>query len=479
MRCLINCVDIESTWMKEVMPGLFPHYLRIVNKPLLEYFIDFCALNKIVDIRIVKSDPTSEMENYFRSGPQKGLNLSYVMGRANDSLKKVILKNSNFCSDTDLLVIDGLFFLNYHKDKIDPSVLERTEPASMFGGAKEDIYFIPKNRKFSKIDFANSQRIFTDLDITRIDSVQDYYNLSMRIIQKDQNNYFLPGYNNKPGEFIGRNVVFNSHKSVFEKPFMIGNDVQFYEDCHILENSIIGNHVIIDAHSSTKDCIIYDQTYLGSYLEIEKKIIYKNNLIDGISGDYIEITDQFFVSKINKVLENEFFKFTQKFLALLGLIFGFIPFVLGIILNPLAKISFKKFEYYRDLNGNKITLNRALVDKPNFLSYWFFRFSLDKYLLLGKVLSGKLNLVGNYPLISNSYGKLIWEQLDNYHPAVISYPESQITNVSDNNFILHEIYYNHHSSIGLMFRIIYIFCLNRMFSIRTYFENGFFSSQGI
>jgi hypothetical protein len=470
---------MESTWMKDIMPGLFPHYLRIVNKPLLEYFIDFCALNKIVDIRIVKSDPTSEMENYFNTGPQKGFNLSYVMGRANDSLGKVVLKNSNFCSDTDLLIINGLFFLNYHKDKIDPSVLERTEPASMYGGAKEDIYFIPKNRKFSEIDFANSQRFFPDLDITKLESVQDYYNLSMRILKENQDDYFLPGYNNKPGEFIGRNVTFNSHRSVFKKPFMIGNDVQFYEDCHILENSIIGNHVIIDAHSTTKDCIIYDQTYLGSCLEIEKKIIYRNHLIDGISGEYINIIDQFFVSKINKILENELFKFTQKILALLGLIIGFIPFIIGMLLKPLSKIMFDKTEYFHDINGNTITMKRAYVEKPNIISHWFFRFALDKYLLLGKVFSGKLALVGNYPLISNSYGKLIWEQLDNYHPAVISYPEAQIANVFDNNFILHEIYYNHHSSLGLIFKIIYIFCLNRMFSIREYFENGFFSKKGL
>ena len=479
MRCLINCVDLEKSWLQEVMPGLYPHFLRILNKPLLEYFIDFCALNKIADIRIVKNDPTAEMEHYFSTGPQKGLNLSYVMGKSGDSLKKVILKNSQFCQDTDLLIIDGLFFLNYHKDQIDVNQIRSESAASMCGGAKEDIYFIPQGVKYQNLDFANSKRILSDLSITKLASVQDYYQLCMSIISDKYENYFLPGYNDKCCEFLGKNVVFNAHRSKFEKPFMIGNDVQLHDNCHIMENSIIGNHVIIDSHTTTKNSIIYDQTYLGSNLEIENKIIYKNHLIDAKSGDFIKIADKFFISKINLVLENSFFRIVQKIFALLGLILGFIPFILSILFKPLSKILFCKEEFYHNSEGGEIKLIQVKIKKANFLNRCFYRFSLDKYLLLSKVLSGKLSLVGNCALPANSYGKLVWEQLDSYHPAVISYPEVYATNFMESDFPLHEIYYNHHISFSLMLRIIFLFGFNRIFSVRRYYDNGFFRNKGV
>ncbi|MFO7895643.1 MAG: hypothetical protein R6U84_01740 [Candidatus Cloacimonadales bacterium] len=475
MKCLINCVDAESSWLKDVMPGLFPHFLRILNKPLLEYFIDFCALNGIAEIRIVKSDPTAEMEHYFSSGPQKGLNISYVMGKAGDTLSKVLLKNSGFCQADDLLIIDGLFFLNYHKDQLDSAYLPLSEAASMRGGAAEDIYFVPAGSKFSEIDFLAEDNLFPQLSISALDSVQDYYQINQRILTQQPDNYFLPGYSNKSGEFIGKNVAFNAHHSNFEKPFMIGNDVQMYDNCQILANSVIGNNVIIDTSTTVSGSIVYDQTYLGSNLEINNKIVYKNYLIDAASGEHLQIADKFFISKINRVLENSLYRFIQKILAFLGLILGLIPYALGLALVPISKINFSQSEFYQDLNGNKFSLPLVTIKKSKFCNRWFIRFSLDKYPLLLQVLSGKLALVGNRPIPADSYGRIFLDKLDNYHPAVISYSEVYASNFDDGNFLLHEIFYNYNSSIRLMLKIIFLFSFNRLFSVRKYFQNGFFS----
>lgn len=475
MKCLINCVDVESNWLKDVMPGLFPHFLRILNKPLLEYFIDFCALNGIVDIRIVKSDPTAEMENYFSSGPQKGLNISYVMGKAGDSLQKVTLKSSHFCQDDDLLIIDGFFFLNYHKDKIDPNYLPLSEAACFAGGAAEDIYFIPRGSKFGEIDFSATRKLFPDLTISDLSSVQAYYQLNQNILTQQQDNYFLPGYSNQAGEFIGKNVAFNAHHSNFEKPFMIGNDVQMHENCQILASSVIGNNVIIDSSTTVSGSIVYDQTYLGSNLEIKNKIVYKNFLIDAFSGDYVQISDKFFISKIDRVLENSLYRFIQKTLALLALILGLLPYALSLIFLPFSKLRFTKADFYKNSDGAKVLLPQVRISKSNFCNRWFFRFGLDKYPLLIKVISGQLDLVGNRPIPANSYGKLIMKKVDNYHPAVIGYPEIYASNFADNNFLLHEVYFNYHCSLQVMFKTIFLFCFNRFFSVRRYYQNGFFN----
>ncbi|MCK4957275.1 MAG: hypothetical protein KAS49_06530 [Candidatus Cloacimonetes bacterium] len=476
MKCLIKCSDVESSWVAKLMPGLYPQFLRILNKPLLEYFIDFCALNGIVDLRIVKSDPSGKMEHHFQKGPQKGLNISYEMLKTDDSLAKILKKNSKFCADDDLLIIDGFFFLNYHCRYIDMAELDRNTPASMNGGLAEDIYFLPKNYNFSELDFNSEERIFSDLSITQLDTVNNYYQLSMDILENKSDNYFLPGYSNQLGEFVGRNVVFHSHRTKFDKPFMIGNDVKIFDYSHIDSCSIIGNNVMVDSHSNIERSIIYDQSYLGSGLELHKKIVYKNHLIDPKSGDFIQVTDQFFISRINKVIESSFLRHLNKIIALLAIIIGLIPFAFAWSTKSIFGIQSTKQKYIKNEEGDEIILTKFLIKKPNIFNRLFVRFCFDKYPLLFNVLTNKLDLVGNKLIPNDSFGKLILKQLDIYCPSVISYPEVFATNVSDSEFILHEIYYNHNTSFKFMFKIIAQHKFNRFLSVRDYFKNGYFSN---
>lgn len=474
MKCLINCIDSESSWLAKIMPGIHPHFLRVLNKPILEYFIDFCVLNGITDIRIVKSDPSSEMEKYFEEGPQKGLNISYALSRETDSISKTLLKNSRFCSSEDLLIIDGFFFLSYHRNQVEDFLSDKTTPASMQGGAKNEIYFLPKGMKFKEIDFTEAGRILPGYTITILDSITDYYQLCKDILYNKQENYFLPGYSSATGEFVGKNVVFNAHRTKFDKPFMIGDNVQIIDNCHISKGAIIGDNVIIDSYSTIQDSIIYNQSYLGRNLEIINKIVYKNRLIDPLDGEFIDIVDEFFISKINKVIENSFLRSLNRLLALIGIIFGLIPFLFFWLLRPILGVKSIPQKYIKNLDDKEIILSRYLIEKPNTLNRIFIRMSIDKYPLLFKVISGKLDLVGNKLIPNDSFGKKIIGKLDMYHPGAFSYPELFATNIEDSNYEFHEIYYNHNANFKFIFKILFQHAFHRFFSVREYFDNGYF-----
>ena len=93
MNCLIDCKEGAAGWMREFFPGAAPYMLRILNKPLLEYYVDFCWLLGIEEIRIVLYDSEIETEEYFGDGAKWGVRISYGLAHDEDSMEGILAKN--------------------------------------------------------------------------------------------------------------------------------------------------------------------------------------------------------------------------------------------------------------------------------------------------------------------------------------------------------------------------------------------------
>lgn len=128
MKCLIYSPSEQTDWLKNYFPGVNPYYLKILNKPLLEYYIEFCVLLGIKEIRIVNSETSSDLEKYFETGRQWGVDLSYGFSKPGDELRNVLLKNKKFCTTESLLLISGYFFIHYNKVSHDYNLVKSTEP---------------------------------------------------------------------------------------------------------------------------------------------------------------------------------------------------------------------------------------------------------------------------------------------------------------------------------------------------------------
>ncbi|MDY6915125.1 MAG: sugar phosphate nucleotidyltransferase, partial [Candidatus Cloacimonadota bacterium] len=110
MRCLIYSPDSHNSWMKDYFPDVNPYFLKLLNKPLLEYYIDFCVINGITEIRIVLNNSSRALEDYFEDGTQWGVHISYNLSKPQDTLHNVLIKNSNFCKEDKLFIIQGFQF---------------------------------------------------------------------------------------------------------------------------------------------------------------------------------------------------------------------------------------------------------------------------------------------------------------------------------------------------------------------------------
>ena len=453
MKCLIYTRVEEQLWSQDCFHKTNPYLLKIVNKPLLEYFIDFCSTLQISEIRIVSNNATNELSDYFKDGKKWGVEISYNIAKPEDSLKRVVLKNYSFCKGEDVLIFSDYFFLEYDINAVKES---KNEIIHYLRTAKSRyIQILAKDSSVKEIDEATP---FTDnqyLSFNRLSSVTDYFNLSMDILSNKCCHYVLPGYSSEPRTYLGMNVSYPKSVTI-DSPVMIGNSVRIGEMVGIGKNSIIGDNIIIGSLSNISNSIIYSDSFVGSDLEIDNKIIYHNKLISGKTGHVIIMDDDYLISGINKEKKIGKLQIAIHFLiALIQMILQTIPFLL---ISPFLLILHKKYNLTQVCYLSKDKKTERIFSIDNARKHPFIKFikkfSLDKYPYLFYVFTGKMLLVGNKLFTMTRKHKDILSDLPYYKPGVYSYWESLNQGFSSEEEI-HELYYINHNTF---WSNIYIYC---------------------
>jgi NDP-sugar pyrophosphorylase family protein len=453
MKCLIFTKIDDVSWVNDCFDKTNPYLLKIVNKPLLEYFIDFCSTLQISEIKIVSNKATTSLSDFFKDGKKWGVEIDYNISKPEDNLKRVVLKNYSFCKNNDVLIFSDFFFLEYDIRNI--------------SAKKEEVFNFLKENKSRNLQVLRKDESFKDiemdkdlpenhlLNISYIRDVKQYFSLSMDILSNRCCNYVLPGYSSEPRTYLGMNVTYPKSTTI-DTPVMIGNNVRLGEMVAIGKNSVIGDNIIIESLSNISNSIIYSDSFVGGDLEIDNKIIYHNKLISATSGEVIIMDDDYLISGISK--EKKVGKIQRVFhilLALIQIIIQTIPFLL---ISPVLLVLHKKYHltqiYY--LSKDKQIKRMFSVDnarKHPFIKF-IKKFALDKYPYLFYVLSGKLLLVGNKAYTMTRKHKKIITNLPYYHPGVYSYWESLNQGFTSEEEI-HELYYINNNTF---WSNIYIYC---------------------
>ncbi|MDD2331481.1 MAG: NDP-sugar synthase [Candidatus Cloacimonetes bacterium] len=396
-----------------------PYLLKLVNKPLLEYFLDFASLLKVKQVRIVSDTSSKEIERYFEKGQKWGIDVSYALAHPEDSVKNVYLKNISFCKEDDLIIMNGFFFIEYNRDSLSQRVSFADLGACMDSG--KNLYYIPINVNPSSISFC---RFDQSIRIRELENVVEYFKLSMDILANQNKHYVLPGYSNEKNAFYGISFIY-PHSCQISKPIMIGNNTRFRDHTIIGPNSIIGDNVVIDDHSEVQNSIIYDNTYVGPDLELNQKIIYRNMLISGLTGDYIQISDNVIISYLEQGIMASFFNvLVQRLIALFLILLMAVPWL--VLWVPLLIITRKNLtEYIMEKRGRIKKFCDPLSIKRFWLGRVLLHLSLDKFVRLLFAFAGRLYLVGNHLYVNNAINRKLCKDLEVYNPGVFSLIESK------------------------------------------------------
>jgi hypothetical protein len=419
MRCLIYAKSKDTAWLKDYFPDVEAYLLKIVNKPLLEYAMDFVSLLDVSEIRIVSDGSTKAIESFIGDGAKWGVKTSFSLAYPNDSLKTVYLKNYSFCKDDDLLLWNGFFFLQYDRGQIS---LEKEFTGKFYTKDKRFIY-LPRGLKLADLSAEDvlENRSFVSHNISNI---LEYYELSMSILAKHNQKYVLPGYSNDKDTFFGYNLIY-PHSSELHPPIMIGNDCHFQRNTLVGPCSIIGNNVIIDENTCVNDSIVYDNTYIGRDLDLDHKIVYKSNLINALNGELIHITDRVLVSQVELGIVTTYFnRCVQRILALLLCAIMLVPWLI-LFLPYTIFISGLRCERLLNRNMKTKTFTDAEKLRGSLWGRMLLRLSLDKFdQVFAAAITGTIYLVGNRLLTNTVKHRKVIMDLPVYNPGAFSLAES-------------------------------------------------------
>lgn len=460
MKALIYCKSNANSWVKKIFSGQSPYLLQVVNKPLLEYYVDLCSLKKIVDVRIVLTDDDGSVERYFADGRKWGMDISYSLARENDTLKQVYLKNKGFCKDSELLIIEGYGFVDYDKNIDDYPMFQGNISGKVSSGDFK-VYYITREDNETSVQWDGIDEFSSPgVSVSELDGIEKYYRLCLDVIESKSEKFVLPGYSSEKGVFIGQNVEIAKSCRI-EKPVMIGDNVQLKNSVSIGSNTIIGNNVIIDSDATVTASIVYGNTYIGSGVEIVSKIVYKNYLISPDTGDAIEIVDSFLTSKLGEsVLESGFRKFAHYFLTITLILLQIIPASLMYILILLSGYKSKVGSYIISKAFNTVRLSDYSIN-DGWLVGLFRRLSFDKFPLLIEAFKGNISLVGNTIYLDTIENREFITSLPNYRPGIFTYTESIGSGVDEYQCRINDSYYCYNRSFFMDVKIALRSMMNR------------------
>lgn len=420
MKSLIIAKEKEVSCFKECFFDLNNYLIKIANKPLIEYFIDFLSILEVEELKIVSSGSTKELEKHLGTGAKWGIKISYGLVHEDDSLNLIYLKNRSFCAGDDLLIFNGFFFLSYKRDELKESF----KPVEASSCLNQRMLYIPKGQS---VEDALATEHVEDkcFKVREITNLKDYYELNMHILKHESMNYVLPGYSNQKDAFLGLNLVYPRSAELIPL-LMVGNKCRFQKNSLIGPNAIIGDNIMVDENSSIRDSIVMDNTYIGKDLELDHKIVYKNILICGQTGVFIKSQDKILFSQIEQGLSiTSFNRLIQRIIALIFLLLQ-LPLWLLFFLPYCLFVSNIRSERIIDKELNILCLIDPFLMRESLWGRFLLHLSLDKFdKIYRAVFKGDIEFIGNRLFHNSIENRRAVHELPAYKPGAFSFAESE------------------------------------------------------
>jgi len=422
MKALIIIKEEQCNWLREIIPNQHPGMMPICNKPLLEYLLDFTILCGCTHIRLAMDAPDDKLEEYFANGSRWGVEISYAPARPSDDLDNILKKNSRFCEEDQLVILDGFFFIRHSKHESYTGLCGSAGDGAELSCAGGQVLC----RSAADVSLQTARALpDSALALSALESINDFFTLSENILARDADNYVLPGYNNEEGVFIGRNVAI-SKTTTINKPIMLGNNVQLMDHTEIGPGAIIGSNVIVDSGTTITNSIILDNSYLGAELTIKEKILRNNMAISATSGTVVHFVDDHLLSGLQQTAARSITgRIMDLCLASLLYCLGILPALVFKILLTAAGNWKQEATSVLTGNGNSLSLPVITLGDKSLIEKLAGILAVDKIMLLPAVFSGKIALVGNKPLPDTQEGKKLREDFVNYLPGIFYFSEAE------------------------------------------------------
>ena len=244
----------------------------------------------------------------------------------------------------------------------------------------------------------------------------------------------LAGRQISPGIWVGRQHVIHPNVRL-SPPVYVGENCQIGSDVELGPDVVIGSNVVIDDDATVCHSTILDHTYVGQLVNIERRFVDKNVVIDSLTSECTVVVDYFLLDEAHTtILDSRLLRIWGFLLALLLILGSFvITLPLGLLLfltsGHIVSREIRIGGLPNNLNGSRAALKsfkllRFYTRKENGrytrFGRWLESWEGHRLPELWNVLKGELRLVGVKPLLAADVAQITeaWQQKRHeYHPG--------------------------------------------------------------
>jgi len=304
MKAIIH-TGTPAAWAVPLGPTPWP-LLPLGNRPLLEYWLEWCVDLGIREVRLILDEGADRIEAYAGEGERWGLNIAYSFQRQGLDPMSFPRRAPREWAGQGLLSVHGPIFPR----KLDDAPIARPPAGSTFLHHDNqglgcmlctDLAFLERFLQNSGA-VPDEPRPFAELgrEMVSVTSVALFHELNMRLVAGEMERYLRAGYNSADQAAIGYNVITPA-TATLTPPLVIGNNCRISPLTSIGPRAVLGNHVIVDRQTEIADAVILDGTFIGRGMEIRGKIVSGNMVVDPDSGAAVAIPDPWMVGSVQRL----------------------------------------------------------------------------------------------------------------------------------------------------------------------------------
>lgn len=448
MKAMICLGNLEEQGLSDGFSGISSAMLPVANKPLVEYYIDFCSSLGVTGILVLDSDYAVEMAHFLGKGERWSVELAYIGAKTCGSLTELTRRHAAFMAGETVLFLNGIIFPFFDYRSLSELRLTTT------GDLPWDSTPLPTG--LFQLSAGACQRLAGE--VMQIRSFADYHSCNCRVLGAPAGMFPVPGYHVEKGVSSGMNVVIPPSCRI-TAPVLMGNNVRFGDDVHLDGVVVIGDEVMIDSGSRLRETIVFDSTYIGRDLELDHKIVCRDRIIDPRIGVVLNLGDESLSMDIRRFTWDFYFRWLLEAAAALLLMLLMSP--LYALLRLLKKMPSEPCFFYSQRHRGRY-FRQYQLDFVDQRDLYFHKLSLDKYWMLVMVLTGDLRLIGD------SVDRVPDDGETAYRPGVFCFSDTRGRSINAMQRALDDRYFRHNRSSLMVFECLIKILVGRLFVGRGY-----------
>ena len=382
--------------------------LPIAAKPLIEYALENLIMTEVREVILVVSYHAEHIEKHVKCGERWGHSVEYVLAQNDESPSHVLKRLGKTLQEDDYLVLraDMLHSINFKqfieqaKQLHVPEVVATTNQQPI-GVALLNHQAVANTQllnwdSITQAQFFGAQTVELEGQYSLLDSLQSYFDTNFAVAQFQYSHLVINGRQITKTLRTGRRSKINPSQNG-----LIGDYCNIHTKATI-DNAVLSNEVIIDRHSTVKDSLVLDKTYIGEGVELSNAIVWGNQVIRLDLGAKVLLMDSLLVADLEQANIGQLAsKFISRLCGLLLLILSLPLWPIALLLS-LAHIPQPLLQTVKLVGNHKYINDQGQSQYQVFHSWeWSTRIPILRYLpRLFAVMAGHIHIVGAKPSVA-------------------------------------------------------------------------------